>query len=265
MAGGSKGIEIPVVLNADGSVEGLERLTEGLEKIRAAAQGAGSELDKVGDKGGGGKQAGGSREAEGPSWWESRAGQLTQNVVSAGMTFVERAIPKVFDPYSTNKEKILEMAPTAARLSAQTAAGGMMTDPEIVGTGVDIPEATKKQFIQLIGTLAEEGAKRAGMFELREQRAGRAGTTAMLSEFAAVGVIPDQDAIQRIAESFKQRERRIIGMERAVAEAMGGASDDNFSALAQKQLDSFTSGIPGGPALAAAASKQLALAAGGGG
>lgn len=258
-----KGIEIAVTLNADGSIEGLEALTQGLEKIRAAAAGAGDQVGKMNSAAGGtGGSAGGGRAGspETPSFWESRMGQVSQSVIQAGMTFVERSIPKMFDPYSTSQEKLLEQAPIAARLAAQTGAGATIgaLETKIAGTGIEIPEALKTQFIQTLGTLAEEAAKRAGMFKLREERAGRAGTVGMLSDLAAVGVLPDEDAIKQIAESFKQRERRMIGMERAVAEALGGVGGDDFEAMKQKTIDSFSSSfMPAGVQQAAAAGKTL--------
>lgn len=233
-----KGIEIPIVLNADGSVEGLEAITQGLEKIRAAATAAGSAVDKVG---GGPKRAGGpSREPEGTSWWESRAGQLTQSVVSAGLTFVERAVPKMFDPFSSTQEKMLEQASMGARLTAQQGMGAQIqaiNDIRVSQGVAEIPQAIQQQMISLAGTFAEEATKRMTMLTRMELEGARRGAEGTLMDFANVGMLPDQETIVSVLQSHQQLVRRQVALRMAIAEGANSLSLSTLDPSTSKQLN----------------------------
>lgn len=248
-----KGIEIPIVLNADGSVEGLERITEGLEKIRQAAAGAGSAMDKVGGGAGGGGRAGaggggGAGTAGGGSWWESKSGELAQKVISAGMTFVERSIPKLFDPFTSNQEKLMDVAPIAARLTAQTTAGSAIQAANSAAKAAgaaEIPEALQQQIIQIAGTFAEETAKRLTMFSRMELEGARRGAEGTLMDFANVGVMPDKESILTVLQSHQTLVRRQLGLKASIADAANGLQVGSMDPIVQKMLNAADKDVGG--------------------
>lgn len=246
MAGGAAnaGIEIPVVLNADGTVKGLSAITRGLDEIKAAAAGAGDALDGVGQKETqvGGPKAAGSKKDDGnaperASWWATKTGQSIQGIASAGLSFIERNLPNLFDPTKSRLEKGMEAAPLAARSSAQLSAGAAIgaLETKLAGTGIEIPETLKQQIIHTAGVAAEEAAK-AAFRELKTMiETARSGAEQTLSPFAAIGVMPDEGTLHEILNSYAQLGKRQFALQKMIGEGINsmGLADESV----MKQLN----------------------------
>lgn len=239
-----EGIEIPVILNPDGSVKGLEVIARKLSELTGQAQKAGEALDKVGGgAGGGGGQAGRSGSAGGAaaptSFFESRTGEFVQKVASAGLTFVERSLPMLLDPTKSKLETAIAGAPLAARLTAQGAAGAALgaAQTKLLGTGVEIPEELSRQIIQTAGVAAEEGVKK-GLADLQHQvETARSGAQGVLLPLAQMGFAPDQGTVEEIINSFKKVAEREFALRKMISQSIDSAFTSGLDDSLTKQLN----------------------------
>jgi hypothetical protein len=244
-AGNNAGIEIPVVLNADGTVKGLSAIARGIDDIKSAATGASDALDAVGNKSGmSGPAAGpkpkGADDGNAPeraSWWATKTGQSIQGIASAGLSFIERNLPNLFDPTKSRLEKGMEAAPLAARSAAQLSAGAALgaLETKLAGTGIEIPETLKQQIIHTAGVAAEEAAK-AAFRELKTMiETARSGAEQQLAPFAAIGVMPDEGTLHEILNSYAQLGKRQFALQKMIGEGINsmGLADESV----MKQLN----------------------------
>lgn len=254
---GASGIEIPVTLNPNGTVQGLGAIDRALQDVTRAANDAGGALDKVG--GGGGQKAGpggGAVPAPGgapqqASFWDSRVGQFSQRAMSAGLTFTERMLPDLFDPTKSNIEKAMAAGPLAARHTAQMAAAGGVAALDAAmktetGGMAGLPEEIKQQIIQAAGVAAEEAAKSAFRELGAMLQSAKGGAMQTLLPFAQVGVLPDQGTMQEILNSYAQVGKREFALQKSIAEAINNMGMGMIDDQRQKQISSMRAGDSGG-------------------
>lgn len=215
------GVEFTVTLNADGTITGMKGIVEALGGVEKAAKAAGDAIDGTGKKGGAGA-GGGPRAAGigGTSFLETRMGQFTQNVASAGLSFIERNLPNLFDPTKSSLEKRMEAAPLAARSAAQLSSGAALgaLETKLAGSGIEIPETLKQQIIHTAGVAAEEGAK-AIMRQLKTQvDTARQGAMGQFAPFAQMGIMPDAEAMDASLRAWGAVGKRQFALERAIAD-----------------------------------------------
>lgn len=218
-----EGIEIPVILNPDGTVKGLEVIARKLAELQGSARTAGDALDKVGAAGGGKganpAQGGGGPASGAGSFFESRMGELVKSISSAGLSFVERALPNIMDPTKSKVEAAMVAGPHAARLSAQLAAGATIAAGE-ASSGVELPETIKQQIIQTAGVAAEEAAKAAFAGLRAELDAAKGGVMSVLGPMAQMGHMPDAGTVDEMINSFRAMGKRDFALRKMVAERL---------------------------------------------
>lgn len=241
MAEAQEGIEIPIVLNPDGSVRGLEAIARKLEDLKRAAEGAGKSLDGVGAAAGGQGPGGGRTgmaggQAGGGNFFESRMGAFTTKVAMAGLSFVERALPNIMDPTQSKIEAAMAAGPHAARLSAQMATGGSLAAAE-AKSGIELPETLKQQIIETAGVAAEEAAKAAFAGLRAEIETARGGAMSMLTPFAQMGHMPDEDTVGEIINSFRAVGRREFALRKMIAERLDASVVYPVDDTTMKQLN----------------------------
>lgn len=220
MAGALQGIEIPITINADGTVSGFDSIIAGIEKVKEASKEANQELDKTDD---GGRTPGGRSAKADAGFFGTRFGRLAQTAITSGLSFVERALPALLDPTKSKVEAGLAAAPLAARMSAQAAAGAGIAATQRA-TGVELPETLKQQIIQTFGVAAEEMVKRMTALTRTQVSTVRAGLQATLQPFIDVGVIPSKEAMRTMADGFA----RIGSYRHAGKRIISEVLDDKF-------------------------------------